>query len=405
MEIKMSKYLIVATLLALALSACNAASPIPQGTPSQGAPEATATSTSQPPTLTPLPPTETPTPTGTSTPTATATLPPQDYGPDNFPPNVNPLTGLPVANPALLERRPIAVKVQIFPRGQRPPWGLSLADIVYDYYQNNGLTRFHVIFYGNDAQQVGPVRSARYFDDNLIRMYKEIFAFGGADQRVLNRLFYADYANRLVVEGSSTCPALCRIDPNGFNFLIANTAEIGKYAAGKGVDNVRQNLNGMTFKYQPPANGKAGTQVFNRYSISAYDRWDYDPVSGRYLRFQDTQEDTGIGEAYAPLMDRLTNQQIAAANVVIILAPHTQQTATLVDIALNGSGTAYAFRDGQMYEVKWNRPKPDSVLYLTYPNGTPYPFKSGNTWYQVMGQSTKLQETTPGVWRFENRLP
>ena len=74
---------------------------------------------------------------------------------------------------------------------------------------------------------------------------------------MLNRLYYADYANRLVVEGSSSALALRRIDPNGFNLLIANTTEIGKYATGKGVDNVRQNLNGMTFKPQAPANGKA----------------------------------------------------------------------------------------------------------------------------------------------------
>ncbi|NTV38001.1 MAG: hypothetical protein HGA82_02265 [Anaerolineales bacterium] len=52
-----------------------------------------------------------------------------------------------------------------------------------------------------------------------------------------------------------------------------------------------------------------------------------------------------------------------------------------------------------------NRPAPDSVLYLTNPDGTPFPFKQGNTWFQVMGQYTKVEETSPGVWRFENRLP
>ncbi len=392
-------------LIALVLSACSAAgksTPLP-GTPTNtiAAPAQTATASPQP--------SATPSPTiqPTDTPVPTATLPPQDYGPANFPPNVNPLTGLPAANPALLERRPVAVKVQIFPRGQRPPWGISLADIVFDYYQNNGLTRFNAIFYGNNAEQVGPVRSARYFDDNIVRMYKAIFAFGGADRRVLARLFNADYANRLVLEGSDAYPALMRLDPNGFNYLIANTAEIGRYAASKGVDNVRQNLEGMTFQFQPPAGGKPGVQIFNRYSISAYNRWDYDPASGRYLRSQDTQEDTtGQDEAYAPLTDRLNGAHVSANNVVILLAAHSpdEGSATRIDINLTGSGKAYAFRDGLIYEVQWERPASDAVLRLSM-DGAPFPFKQGNTWFQVMGQYTRVEEKSLGVWRFENRLP
>ena len=152
----------------------------------------------------PIPPTDT-LPPPTEPPVPTATDVPEVYGPDNFPADVNPLTGQKVSNPALLERRPLAVKVQIFPRGQRPPWGVALADIVYDYYQNNGLTRFHTIFLGTDATQVGPIRSARLFDGQLMNMYKSIFVFGGADSRILTRLYNAPYYDRLVVEGYGNC--------------------------------------------------------------------------------------------------------------------------------------------------------------------------------------------------------
>ena len=352
-------------------------------------------------------PTATTTLTPTATATATATLPPQDYGPDNFPAEVNPLTGLPVSDPARLERRPIAVKIQIFPRGQRPPIGVSRADIVYDYYQNNGLTRFNAIFYGNDAEQVGPIRSARYFDDHIIQMYKTIFVFGGADSQVINRLFSQAYYNRLVLEGSGNCPALCRVDPNGFNLLVGNTAEIAKFATSKGVGNVRQDLNGMTFKHQPPSNGKPAQQIYNRYSISAYNRWDYDPPSGRYLRFQDTQEDSRTGEVYTPLTDRENGAQLAADNVVVLFATHNVQPGgnTRIDIDLIGSGKALAFRNGQVYEVQWNRPTLASVLSLSDQSGQPFPFKPGNTWFQVMGLYTKVEEIAPGVWRLENRIP
>lgn len=202
------------------------------------------------------------------------------------------------------------------------------------------------------------------------------------------------------------------VDPNGFNFLITNTQELSKYASGKGINNARQDLNGMSFQYEAPANGQTGSQVAVRYSISAYTRWDFDAASGRYLRFQDTQEDTGGGEAYGPLVDRLNEQQISASNVVVLLAPHeyayqsSSGNSEIIDIKLTGTGKAFAFHDGQAYEVTWNRPTLKSVLYLTNTDGSAFPFKPGSTWFEVIGTSSIIAKRNEGgLWRFEMRLP
>jgi hypothetical protein len=307
----------------------------------------------------------------------------------------------------------LAIKVQIFPRGQRPAMGVSQTDIVYDFYQNNGMTRLHTLFYGQNAESVGPIRSARLLDLQLIKMYKSIFAFGGAEYRTRSRLFNAEFANRLVVEGGrNTCPPLCRIEPDGPNYLVANTQELTNYANEKGIDNTRQNLDGMSFNELAPAGGEPGEQVFIRYSISAYVRWDYDPTSGRYLRFQDTVETHTIeGEIYAPFTDRSTNQQVDADNVVIVVVPHQYAFNTspgpgeVVEMALSGSGTAYAYRQGQVYKVTWNRPQNNSVLSLTFPDGRPFPLKPGNTWFQLVGISSKIEPMEAGTWRIQFYIP
>ncbi len=360
----------------------------------------------------PLPPTETATLQPSNTPPPVESPPAVSYGPSDFPANVNPLTGLSVVDPSLLERRPLSVKVQIFPRGQRPPMGISLADIVYDYYQNNGLTRFHAIFYGQNAEQVGPIRSGRLFDSSLVRMYKSILAFGGADRRILNKFLNSDFANRLVMEGYGNCPPMCRIDPNGFNFLVTNTAELSAYAISKGIDNSRQDLNGMVFHSLVPAGGSVASQVVIRYSISSYNRWDYDPASGKYVRYQDTTEAANIqNESFELLVDKFTGQRIEAANVVILFLPHEYAyrsqsgNSEIVDIILSGSGRAYALRDGAIFELAWNRPNRDSVLFLTFPDGSLYPFKPGNTWFQVIGQSSKVEVLEGGLWRFTFSIP
>jgi hypothetical protein len=395
-------------LLVVVIAACSTPSPAPS-VATTGATNA-ALSPTNTPSPSPIPPTATNIP-PTITATATATeVPLIASGPDNFPEDINPLTGIPVSDPSVLDRRPVAVKIQTYPRGQRPPWGVTLADIVYDYYQNNGLTRLTAIFYANDAEQVGPIRSGRLFDGSIVSMYKPIFAFGSADRRILNRLYNSGFSDQLVIEGAQNCPPMCRIEPNTFNFLMTNTDELRKYASANGVENERQDLNGMSFDPQTASGGEPGEQIFTRYSISAYSRWDYDEQEGHYLLFEDTQEDdSGQGEAFQPFMDRLVNEQVTADNVVILYAPHQYTyksgNSEIVDILMSGSGTAYAFRDGQVYEVEWNRPKSDAALFLTFPDGSAYPFKPGNTWFQVMGQSSKVEDQGSGAWRFTFGFP
>jgi hypothetical protein len=395
-----------------------AATPLPEATSTLTATITAATSTE-----TPLAATQTATSLGGKasflnvtvvvTPTVTST--PVTLGPENYPAGVNPLTGLVVANPQLLERRPIAVKVNIVPRtSNRPPWGLSFADIVYDYYHNDGYSRFHAIFYGQDAELVGPIRSGRLLDSDLIRMYQSIFAYGSADSRINQRFFNAEYAYRLILEGATVkCPPsaatpLCRFDPGGSDHLLGSTAALSQFATDRKVDNTKQNLNGMSFSTGTPLNGTAGSQLYVRYSGDNYARWDYDPASGKYLRFQDDVYDQGQGESYAPLLDRLNDQPISAANVIVILVPHTyftQPPGEIVEILLSGTGKAYAFRDGQMYEVTWNRPGNNSVLYLTFADGTRYNFKPGNTWIQVLSTTSLVTPKEAGVWRFDFHFP
>ena len=357
-----------------------------------------------------------PTATLVPTPSATPLYPKEGYGPGNFPNNVNPLTGLFVDNERFLDKRPVAVKINIVPRtSTRPPWGLTDADIVFDYYQNNGYTRFHTIFYGQDAELAGPIRSARFPDHFLIRMYKSIFAYGSADPLINERLFGAEYSDRLVLEGggSGLCPPtntapLCRFDPQGYAHLLGGTHEIHEYAQDHGVDDSQQNLDGMYFNLKPPSGGQAVENIYIHYSKDNYLLWEYDDVTGNYLRFQDDSFDQGEGETFAPLIDRNNDEQVSAENVVVVLMEHSyyrKPPAEIVEILVSGSGPAYAFREGKVFEVRWNIPATDSVLYLTFPDGTPFPYKPGITWYQVIGQSSSITSPDDDTWRFEFLIP
>ena len=393
----MKKFLVVLVFLSIVLTACGLFQKLSPTQTATTAPTETPTST------------ETPTPLPTDTPTLVPTLsyPAEGYGPSNFPANVDPLTGVQDANPALLQRRPMVIKVQNISRDARPQWGLSLADIVFEYYSEEGATRFAAVFYGNDASMVGPIRSGRFIDVQIVHGYKAVFAFGSAYVAEMNAFLSSDFANRLVLEGSST--PFTRYDPKGYNYLMINTADLSAFATKKGINGI-QNLNGMSFKLPAPGGGQAGTQVYIRHSGAVYNRWDYDATSGTYLRYSDTIDaNNGVqDEQYAQLTDRLTNQPIAFDNVVILYVNHKlystdSKGGKIYDIQLIGSGDAYSFRDGQGYKVKWQRNDKD-VVSLTNSDGTPFAFKPGNTWFEVVGLNSTVKQTDQS-WRFTHLMP
>jgi hypothetical protein len=327
-------------------------------------------------------------------------------------PGVNPLTGLTVEDPSLLERRPIAVKISNYPRSVRPQWGLSLADIVYEYYHNNDLTRFYAIFYGNDANLAGPIRSGRIFDSYLTSIYENILIFASADFRVLERIDSEHPNWQLVPLLDGRCPPrpVCRITPGKDGFLVADTSTAGEYAEDEGGDNERPALEGMTFDGDVPSGGEDVDTVYTHYSFSSYNYWRYDQDTGRYLRYQDSQEAIGArGEGYMPLRDQLTSTQVAADNVVVIYVDHfhffyraateTVPMIEVVDMEFEGHGLAYLFRDGQAYELEWVR-EDGQVVYLVDANGERFPFKPGTTWFQVVHDDSEL-ERDDTTWRFE----
>lgn len=353
------------------------------------------------------------TPRNTATPfptfTPSPTIPPLiSFGPSNFPDYINPLTGLPVEDPLLLERRPIAMKIPNYPRSVRPQFGISLADHVFEYYIEWGLTRFIAIFYGNDATKAGPIRSGRFFDEHVARMYKSILVFNGADDQVEEYLLSTDLKNWFVVDRD--CPPLCRDKYiQGYNNLFGNTAQISEYINERGVDNSRQNLDGIYFRSYTSRSPLRAETITVKYSMWDYHQWRYNPETHQYYRYQETQDAfLREDEQVELLTDRLTNLPITTDNVVLLYVPHSyylkSSDTEIFQIDLTGSGKAYLFRDGYAYEANWVRTAEDSLLSILLPNGKPAPFKLGKTWFIVINDQP-IMEQNESEWRFEFVLP
>lgn len=317
---------------------------------------------------------------------------------------INPLTGLIVQDRERLGRRPILVKVTLYPRNNRPQWGLSFADIVYEHYTEGGLSRFAALFYSKEAEVVGPIRSARLVDIQLVRMYGALFAYGSADSRVLEQIDNAEFAERAVREFPAGCPPLCRMDPTGQNHLVTDTQALQAFYENQGVDLTAPDLRGMIFEALPPESTLTGQRIWTSYSTDNFHEWLYDAGVGLYHRSQES----GAGSVeLIPLTDRTTGQLLESANIVYLEVPHPlyARTPEIVDIQLYGEGDGLAFRDGQAYAVRWIRPFPEGVLYLTFPDGSPYPFKPGTTWFELIGISSQIEQGEDEAWKITFEAP
>jgi hypothetical protein len=355
-------------------------------------------------------PTITPTftPEPTYTPTAIPTPQIQASGPFEFPAGINPLTGLSVEDPELLNRRPVMVKVSNFPREGRPHAGLSDADIVFDYFIGVGTNRYVALYYGNDIQKVGPVRSGRYVDAQLVRMYEGILAYVGADENTSREINLA-LRERAISEAPATCPALCDEGAtHTVTSIFADTALLTEYASEqRNIEQIRPELSGMAFDPAIPETGEIANSIRIKYNYYNYSEWRYDPESGKYLGWIE-EVDKFDNVSLIPLIDRNTNEQLAFSNIVLVYAYYSEYAPTAHGITLwanEGGRKAVLFRDGMAITGFWKSAGTDNPMQFFEFSGRPLAFKPGNSWMSIVGTRSTLTETSENNWEMQFYLP
>lgn len=324
----------------------------------------------------------------------------------------NPLTGLAVSDPTLLQRRPLAIKIGNSPDYVRPQSGLSLADVAFEYYIEWGDTRFIAIFYSNNAERVGPVRSGRYFDEHVAHMYHSFLMFKGADPREFNYLKSTDLDPYLVSVGIGECPPyfIGHYERDSYNNIFFNMLKWDACIQKKGLDNSPQTLSGGFFAEDFSHTELTATKIFSHYTDYSYNYWEYDPIAKNYIRYQESQDHVnGKPEAYAPLTDDLTGFPITAENVIVLFVPHIFANTynshdEVYNIDLIDYGNAFVFRDGYAVPAYWIRSDENQPLLLTTLTGEPIYLRPGQTFYQVMGTTSPYTQNGT-EWKFDFKTP
>lgn len=304
----------------------------------------------------------------------------EDFGTDR-----NLLTGELVDDPALLLERPLAVKISNAPPGfVRPQSGLNDADIIFEHTAEGSVTRFTAIFYGNEPESIGPIRSARLIDVELPAMYDAGLAFSGASTGVNQRLNSSDFQTRIIYSAEVGYFRTGEDKPFEHT-LYGNAAQFHQALETKGQNSAPNFVTHNVFDTQTPEGGQPATYAAIDYQWETVE-WRYDAGNGRYWRW-------AAGE---PVLDANTGEQVSAANVIIIAPFHVEDGTICEEIAngtcrhlsvqiqLWGNGTGLLLRDGQQYDITWNREGRNDSLTFTHADGTPFPLQIGNMWVQLV---------------------
>jgi hypothetical protein len=333
--------------------------------------------------------TATVTPTSTPSPEPTITpMPPDVIGPDAYADNVNPLTGLTVDDPSVLERRPLVIKISNAPPVVRPQSSTSQADVIFEHYAEGGWTRFTAIFYSTNPTHVGSVRSVRLVDLQLTPAFDGILIFSGGSLGVIDTLRLSPIYPKQVIspQFGYAEPQFVRFPREGLPFehtLFTDTNELWNVVTLREINRrPRFSTPGWAFSEQPPDGGTPARTAHLEYARTSV-FWRYDPVSGEYLRWTDG----------TPHNDALTGQQLGFDNVMVISTYHEERVLFeekyfgaehSLYIELQGEGPATLLRNGQAYEGRWVREGEGDIFTFFGLDGKPLLLKPGQTFFQIV---------------------
>ncbi|GHI03149.1 DUF3048 domain-containing protein [Streptomyces cellostaticus] len=272
----------------------------------------------------------------------------------------------PASEPASQTGSPLAVKVDNVPAA-RPQTGLDAADIVYAEQVEGGLSRLMAVFATKLPQAVGPVRSARESDLELLRQFHEpALAFSGAQRKLLPLIHHAplraespDKAAGAYYRGSG------RAAPHN---LYLHPARLLPAAPGRAALTTG-------FHYGPaPSGGTPETARAVRYPAARFTFTWSARRSGWLVAMDGTPAVTAGSGRLAPATVVVQHVKIRSSRYHDALGNHTPYTETV------GSGKAEVLRDGRSFDATWSRPSATGGTAFTTADGSRMNFAEGQVW-------------------------
>jgi hypothetical protein len=282
----------------------------------------------------------------------------------------SPLTGLPV-DEDVAARPAVSIKVDNSDEGRVQQVGIDKADVLIEEKVEGTVTRFIAVFQGVDADLVGPIRSVRATDSNIVGAFGGVFTYSGGAPIAVKTLDKTP-----VVQVSE--------DKSGdkpFTYPSGKHRPYATYARTKRLrEEAKKDAKApppfLPFlatgeSYAPPTATPAtkATVVFGSRTTAVLT---WDPASNHWLRATNGSPHTVQNGG-----------QLAFTTVIIQSTPY--KSAGYKDVAKNpvdqavvvGSGSAVVLAQGKQVKAKWSKASPTAMTVYTDESGQPLKFPQG----------------------------
>jgi hypothetical protein len=260
----------------------------------------------------------------------------------------------------------LAVKIDNSRRA-RPHTGLNSADLVYVEQVEGGMSRLMAVYARRLPQAVGPVRSARETDLELLRQFERpTLAYSGAQRKLMPLI---DAAPLRAEPPGRTSGAYYRgaTRPAPHNLYLRPAALLPEAPGAAALT--------TGFSYgAAPAGGIADTSETVSFPAARF-TFTWSASRGRWLVSMDGESATTTDAGrLAPATVVVQYVKLRKSDYFDSLGNNTPFTETV------GTGRAKVLRDGKAFDVTWSRPKATDGTRFATKDGEPVNFAEGQVW-------------------------
>lgn len=276
--------------------------------------------------------------------------------------------------------RPLSIMVENS-EGSRPQSGLDKANIVYEALAEGGITRFLAIYYDQDAEEVGPIRSARPYFVSKSLEHQAIYVHVGGSEEAYN--FIKEEKIDDINEFVDFQPFWRSKDRNPPHNLYTSTIKLRKEANKLGyIEMIKKQEYQFEIDINEKLTSREADSIVIPYNSIYTVSYKYQPESMKYFRFMN-------GE---PHIDSKTKEQLTVDNIIIQFAETKiidEEGRLAVDFV--GKGTGLLFFKGNSAEITWEKPDLRARTLFLDKEGNRIALTPGNVWIQIVPSDIKIQ--------------
>lgn len=255
----------------------------------------------------------------------------------------------------------------------RPQIGIDRADVVYIEQVEGGLTRLAAVFSSEIPTHIGPIRSARISDIEILAQYgRVVFAYSGAQSKLLPVIAAANLNDYGAQRQSPTIYTRDESRTSPTNMVLRADLLLEKVRSD-GPEIAQSRSVGWSFG-DVPKGGTAITGAKISWPATSYDlTWSAEEE--RWMISNNGVANlSASGLQHGPTTFLIQIVEILPSEYGDKFGGVTPYSKTV------GSGTGYLLRDGKYFPATWSRPDELSGTTWTALDGSELPFARGQVW-------------------------